>query len=161
MGCPCDKILQVAEHWGVAGRSPGQSSLAAVSAGFLSYLCICNIFVRSHPLCPKWAAAPWHAGAKSKKINLRFLLNPCCSLGCHCSHGASMHPRNKYAKKMYMRRMFAMGRKSVVTLDCFGFCNIWNNVLRHAHRISPCFRIVFLIHDVENGAPNVLRSKVH
>ena len=24
----------------------------------LSHFCICNIFVRSHPLCPKWAAAP-------------------------------------------------------------------------------------------------------
>ena len=34
MGCPCDKILQVAEYWGVAGCSPGQSSLAAVPAGF-------------------------------------------------------------------------------------------------------------------------------
>ena len=34
MGCPCDKILQVAEHWGVAGCSPGQSSLAAEPAGF-------------------------------------------------------------------------------------------------------------------------------
>ena len=32
----------------------------------LSHLCICNIFVRSHPLCPKWAAVPWHTGAKSK-----------------------------------------------------------------------------------------------
>ena len=38
MGCPCDKILQVAEHWRVAGCSPGQSSLAAVPAGF------CNIY---------------------------------------------------------------------------------------------------------------------
>ena len=34
MGCPCDKILQVAEYWGMAGCSPGQSSLAAVLAGF-------------------------------------------------------------------------------------------------------------------------------
>ena len=34
MGCPCDKILQVAEYWGVAGCSPGQSSLVAVPAGF-------------------------------------------------------------------------------------------------------------------------------
>ena len=34
MECPCDKILQVAEHWGVAGCSPGQRSLAAVPAGF-------------------------------------------------------------------------------------------------------------------------------
>ena len=33
----------------------------------LSHLCICNIFVRSHPLCPKWAAVPWHTGAKSKQ----------------------------------------------------------------------------------------------
>ena len=32
----------------------------------LSHLCICNIFVRSHPLCPKWVAAPRHTGAKSK-----------------------------------------------------------------------------------------------
>ena len=34
MGCSGDKILQVAEYWGVAGCSPGQSSLAAVPAGF-------------------------------------------------------------------------------------------------------------------------------
>ena len=73
MGCPCDKILQVAEYWGVAGCSPGQSSLAAVPAGFCHiHLCICNIFVRSHPLCPKWAAAPWHTGAKSK-VKVLFL----------------------------------------------------------------------------------------
>ena len=32
----------------------------------LSHLCICNIFVRSHFLCPKWAAVPWQTGAKSK-----------------------------------------------------------------------------------------------
>ena len=32
----------------------------------LSHSCICNIFVRSHPLCPQWPAAPWHTGAKSK-----------------------------------------------------------------------------------------------
>ena len=93
---------------------------------------------------------------QSKKNILRFLLNPCCSSGCHCSNGASMHPRNKYAKKLYMRRMFAMGRKSVVTLDCFGFCNIWKNVLRHAHRISPCFRVVFMmlrmVHHTFSGA---------
>ena len=38
MGCPSDKILQVAEHWGVAGCSPGQSSLAAVPAG------LCHIY---------------------------------------------------------------------------------------------------------------------
>ena len=38
MGCPCDKILQVAEHWGVAGCNPGQSSLAAVPAG------LCHIY---------------------------------------------------------------------------------------------------------------------
>ena len=34
MGCPGDKILQVAEHWRMAGCSAGQSSLAAVPAGF-------------------------------------------------------------------------------------------------------------------------------
>ena len=33
MECPCDEILQMAEHWGVAGCSPRQSSLAAVPAG--------------------------------------------------------------------------------------------------------------------------------
>ena len=41
MGCPCDKILQVAGYWGVAGCSPGQSSLAAVPAGF------CHIYATS------------------------------------------------------------------------------------------------------------------
>ena len=87
---------------------------------------------------------------------LRFLLNPCCSSGCHCSNGASMRPRIKYAKILYMRRMFAMGRKSVVTLDCFVFGNIWNNVLRHAHGISPSLRIVFMmlrmVHETFSGA---------
>ena len=29
----------------------------------LSLLCICNTFVTSHPLCPKWPAATWHTGA--------------------------------------------------------------------------------------------------
>ena len=67
MGCPCDKILQVAEHWRVAGCSPGRSSSGSSTCRILSHLCICNLFVRSHPLCPKWAAAPWHTGAKSKK----------------------------------------------------------------------------------------------
>ena len=67
---------------------------------------------------------------------LRLLLNPCCSSGWQCSNGASMRPRIKYAKILYMRRMSAMGRKSVVTLDCFVFGNIWNNVLRQAHGIS-------------------------
>ena len=33
MGCPCDKILEVAEHWEVACCSPVPSSLAAVPAG--------------------------------------------------------------------------------------------------------------------------------
>ena len=33
MGCPSDEILQVAEHWGVAGCSPRQSSLTAVPTG--------------------------------------------------------------------------------------------------------------------------------
>ena len=40
----------------------------------LSPLCICNIFVGSHPLCPKWAAAPWHTeGAKSKSKSSELL----------------------------------------------------------------------------------------
>ena len=38
MGCLCDKILQVSDHWVVAGCSPGQSSLAAVPAG------LCHIY---------------------------------------------------------------------------------------------------------------------
>ena len=49
--------------------SRGQLQKCSSHAGFcmiLSRLCICIIFVRSHPLCPKWAAAPWHTGAKSK-----------------------------------------------------------------------------------------------
>ena len=48
MGCPCDKNLQVAEYWGVAGRSPGQSSLAAVPAGFC-HICAFVIFVGLTP----------------------------------------------------------------------------------------------------------------
>ena len=39
----------------------------------LSHFCICNIFVRSHSLCPKWVAAPWHTGAKSKSSRRRIL----------------------------------------------------------------------------------------
>ena len=36
----------------------------------LSPLCICNIFVRSPPPCPKWVASPWQAEAKSNsKLN--------------------------------------------------------------------------------------------
>ena len=53
--------------------------------------------------------------------------------------------RFKYAKILYMRRMFAMGRKSVVTLDCFVFGNIWNNVLRQARGISPFLKILFMM----------------
>ena len=48
---------------------------------------------------------------------LRLLVNPCCSSGCQCSNGASLRPKIQYAKILYMRRMFAIGRKSVVTLD--------------------------------------------
>ena len=50
-----------------SGRLQPRTKLSGCSTcGILWHLCICNVFVRSHPLCPKWAAAPWHTGAKSK-----------------------------------------------------------------------------------------------
>ena len=49
------------------GRLQPRTTLSGCSTyRTLSHLCICNMFVKSHPLCPKWAAAPWHRGAKSK-----------------------------------------------------------------------------------------------
>ena len=49
-----------------SGRLQPRTKLSGCSTcRILSHSCIWNIFVRSLPLCPKWAAAPWHTGAKS------------------------------------------------------------------------------------------------
>ena len=49
-----------------SGRLQPRTKLSGCSTcRILSQLCICNI-CWSHPLCPKWAAAPWHTVAKSK-----------------------------------------------------------------------------------------------
>ena len=51
----------------VSSRLHPKTKLSGCSTcRILSLLCICNIFGGSHPLCPKWAAAPCHTGAKSK-----------------------------------------------------------------------------------------------
>ena len=65
MGCPCDKNFASGRILG-SGRLQPRTKLSGCSTcRILSHLCICNI-CWSHPLCSKWAAAPWHTGAKSK-----------------------------------------------------------------------------------------------
>ena len=73
MGCPCDKILQVAEFLGSGRLQPRTKFSGCSTCRIWSHLCICNIFVRSHPLCPKWAAVPWHTGAKSKSQSHTYI----------------------------------------------------------------------------------------
>ena len=53
--------------WHDIGEWQVAAQLAAIPAGRMFWhLCMCNIFVRSHPLCHKGVAALWHTRAKSK-----------------------------------------------------------------------------------------------
>ena len=50
-----------------SGRLQPRTKLSGCSTCLiLSHVCIGNICVGSHPLCPKWASA-WHRRARSKK----------------------------------------------------------------------------------------------
>ena len=51
---------------------------------------------------------------------LRSVVNP-----WHCPKGSSLRP-NKDIQQPFVRRMLAMGRKTVVKRDCFVFRNIWH-----------------------------------
>ena len=81
MGCPCDKILLVAEYWGVAGCSPGQSSLAAVPAGFYHIYAFVICLLGLTPCALN--GLPYHGiqvqSPKKKKINV-FI----CTLYIQC-----------------------------------------------------------------------------
>ena len=74
MGCPCDKTLQVAGYWGVAGCSPGQSSLAAVPAGFC-HIYAFVIFVGLTPCAPNGLP---HRGIQVQSQKSQSL---CCTVG--------------------------------------------------------------------------------
>ena len=65
------------EEWPVAAQ------YGCSTCRILSHFCILNIFVRSHLLCPKWAAAPWHTGAKQKKNKVSLIASFFHILGVH------------------------------------------------------------------------------
>ena len=68
MGCPCDN------YWGVAGCSPGQSSLAAVLAGF----CYIYAFVIFVGLTPCALNGLPHRGIQVQSRKSQSL---CCTVG--------------------------------------------------------------------------------
>ena len=105
-----------------SGRLQPRTKLSGCSTcRILSHLCICNIFVRSHPLCPKWADVPWHTGAKSKsKLHPHTLVIPII-----------FYHFQQHAVKVPLLKLLR-ARWSMTLSKGHGFANTWclNNVTR-------------------------------